>query len=63
MTYPKFKKDKECAFPKRTDCNYGKGYERCPYMKYDNSRSILDPNRWSCTFKCENKNNEKQRSK
>lgn len=49
--YPKLADDEDCAFPNRDDCNYGKGYERCPYMKYDNSASIFDPNRWFCEFK------------
>ena len=48
--YPKFKEGKECAFPKRKDCNYGKDYNRCPYMKYNNSKSITDPTRWECIF-------------
>jgi hypothetical protein len=53
--YPKFKPKEECAFPDRKDCNYGDGYDRCPYMKYDNSQSIFSSTRWKCIFKKENK--------
>ncbi len=49
--HPKLKPDEECAFPERDDCNYGEGYDRCPYMKYNNAKSIFDPTRWECTFK------------
>jgi len=49
--YPKFKKKEDCAFPERTDCNFSKDYDRCPYMKYNNSKSINDPTRWECTYK------------
>ncbi len=51
--YPKFKKKEECAYPDRIDCN-GDAPDiktRCPYMKYNNSKSILDPTRWECIFK------------
>jgi hypothetical protein len=51
MSYPKFKQGKECAYHKRTDCNYGEGYNRCPYMKYNNLKRITDHDRWHCTFK------------
>ena len=64
--HPKFKEKKNCAFPKRDDCNYGEGYNRCPYMKYNNSKSTFDSTRWECTFikkkdknKTEGKNGEK----
>lgn len=53
--YPKFKNKENCAFPKRDDCNYGDGYKRCPYMKYNELKSILDPTRWECTYKKEEK--------
>jgi len=46
MIYPKLKQKKDCAFPERLDCNV-----RCEYMKYNNSKSIDDPDRWECTFK------------
>lgn len=51
--YPKFKEGDECAFPKRKSCNYSEDISssRCPYMKYNNSKSINDPTRWECTFK------------
>jgi len=55
MTYPKFKSKEECAFPERTICNFcdcGK-LERCPYMKYNNSKSINDSTRWECIYKKE----------
>jgi len=54
--YPKFKEKEDCAFPERDDCNFGEGYDRCSYMKYNNSKSILDPTRWECTFKKKKKN-------
>lgn len=56
MKYPKFKKDDECAFPERKNCNWDendKDSRRCPYMKYNNSKSIFDSSRWECTFKKE----------
>lgn len=41
------------SFPLRRSCNYGENeqarWERCPFMKYDNSKTIGDPRRWSCT--------------
>jgi hypothetical protein len=52
MIYPKFKPKEECAFPDRLDCN-GDAEDckkRCPYMKYNNSKSIFDPTRWECKF-------------
>ena len=49
--YPKFKSKEECAYPERNDCNYGENYDRCPYMKYNNSKSIFDSTRWECTYK------------
>lgn len=58
MTYPKLKKQEECAFPKRIDCNGDTEqteFKRCEYMKYNNSKSISDPTRWECKFKKENK--------
>ena len=49
--YPKLKNCK--TYPLREDCNYGENNaakrERCEYMKYYNSKSIFDPNRWICT--------------
>jgi len=56
--YPKFKQNKECAFPERDNCNYddeNPESRRCPYMKYDNSKSIFDVTRWGCTYKKEEK--------
>lgn len=58
MSYPKFKPKEECAFPERHDCNYGNEYNRCPYMKYNNSKSINDSTRWECIYK--NPANDKQ---
>jgi len=52
--YPKFKKDEECAFPEREECNHGENCKRCIYMKYNNSKSIFDSTRWECTYKKEN---------
>ena len=49
--YPKLVKQKDCAYPKREQCNYSENYKRCEYMKYNNSKSISDPTRWECTFK------------
>lgn len=43
--YPKFKGDKDCAFPERLCCNHGIGFERCKYMK------CLDIGNWICAFK------------
>ena len=54
VEYPKFKRGEECAFPERDNCNWDendKDSKRCPYMKYNNSKSICDPTRWECTFK------------
>ena len=51
MAYKKFKEDKECAFPEIKDCNGERNEKRCIYMKYNNSKSILDPTRWECTYK------------
>jgi len=48
--YPKLNESK-CKFPNRLDCNSGCGYERCEFMKYDNSKSIYDSNRWCCSCK------------
>jgi hypothetical protein len=53
MSYPKLNSQDKCAFPERKDCNYiddGK-IPRCPYMKYNNSKSIFDPTRWECRYK------------
>lgn len=49
--YPKLR---ECKiYPLRRSCNHGENtisrWERCEYMKYDNSKSIFAPNRWVCT--------------
>jgi len=49
--YPKLR---ECKiYPLRRDCNYGENamshWNRCGYMKYDNSKSIHDLSRWICT--------------
>ncbi len=49
--YPKLTTQDKCAYPKREDCNYGEGYNRCKYMKYNNSKSIFDSTRWECTYK------------
>jgi hypothetical protein len=63
--YPKLKSKEECAFPKRENCNFGKNYLRCPYMKYNNSKSIFDLTRWECIFKPsftqEQKENQKKK--
>jgi hypothetical protein len=54
--YPKLKK---CTtFPLRQCCNWGSSngceWDRCQYMKYDDSRSIYDERRWICTAPEEN---------
>jgi len=53
--YPKFKNKEDCAFPERDNCNWDDSPEstRCLYMKYDNSKSIMDSTRWKCIFKKE----------
>lgn len=48
--YPKLNKQEVCAFPEREQCNYTDKQERCPYMKYNNSKSINDPTRWECKY-------------
>lgn len=50
--YPKLK---NCdIYPLRENCNYGENdiskWERCEYMKYDNTKSIHDEDRWICTY-------------
>jgi len=49
--YPKLKDDNSCIFPERASCNYGLFFERCPFMKYDNSLNC-----WRCI--CGNKQTE-----
>lgn len=48
--YPKFKKNSECKYPERDNCNYDEKQKRCEFMKYDNSKSIFDSTRWRCTY-------------
>jgi hypothetical protein len=48
--YPKLR---EClTYALRRNCNYGENAEarwsRCEYMRYDDTKSILDPRRWYC---------------
>jgi hypothetical protein len=48
-----YKKLKDCKiYPLRQQCNYGENseskWERCEYMKYDNTKNIMDPERWIC---------------
>ena len=53
MKYPKLADREDCKFPEREICNYddnGK-FPRCPYMKYNRSKSIFDSTRWECTCK------------
>jgi hypothetical protein len=42
-------------YPLRNSCNFGENesstWERCEYMKYDNSQSISSSSRWQCTYK------------
>jgi len=45
-THPKLKKDSECEFPERADCNSGLFYRRCKHMKYNQSGGT-----WSCEYK------------
>lgn len=50
-TFPKLR---ECKiYPLRHNCNHGENemlrWDRCAYMKYDNSKSIHDLSRWKCT--------------
>ena len=49
--YPKLEKKDRCAFQERKYCNFGEGYNRCEYMKYNNSKDISDQNRWECIYK------------
>ena len=60
--YPKLKSKKECAYPERDKCNWDENPSstRCPYMKYNNSKGILDSTRWECTFKKEVKDFKKE---
>ena len=51
MGYPKLNTLDKCAHPDRKECNYGDGYDRCEYMKYNNSKSIFDSTRWECIYK------------
>lgn len=49
-----YEKLREClTFPLRRSCNYGENAEaqwsRCEHMRYDDTKSILDPSRWYCT--------------
>jgi hypothetical protein len=41
------------TYPLRLSCNYGENAEarwgRCEYMRYDDSKSIMDPTRWYCS--------------
>jgi len=51
-----YKKLRQClAYPLRQSCNYGENetarWERCEFMKYDESKSPFDPARWQCTSK------------
>ena len=51
--YPKFKKNEECAFPERDNCNYDEfdiKSQRCLYMK------CIRMGVWHCIF---NKNQSK----
>jgi hypothetical protein len=59
MIYPKLRDQQDCAYPERSDCNYDmstedstkRKYDRCKYMKYDNSQSPFSSTRWICTYK------------
>lgn len=55
--YPKLARKEDCAFLERDACNYTDTEKRCQYMKYNNSKSILDPSRWECIFKKNAKDN------
>jgi len=60
MTYPKFKSKEECAYLDTLDCN-GDTPDcklRCPFMKYDNSKSIFDSSRWRRIYKLEQAHNK-----
>lgn len=43
--FPKLKNN--CIFQERQSCNYGIGFERCPYMKYQDEN-------WICTYDKDN---------
>lgn len=45
--HPKFREDKDCAFPDRQCCNYGTGFERCKHMEF------ISWGNWHCIFKKE----------
>jgi hypothetical protein len=51
--YPKLRQCR--AYPLRQSCNYGDNetarWERCEFMKYDESKFPFDPARWRCTAK------------
>jgi len=44
--HKKLKENSECKYPNRLSCNHGYGFERCPFMKYNNST-----NSWFCDKK------------
>ena len=51
----KYLKLRECdIYPLRNSCDFGENelstWERCEYMKYDNSQSITSSNRWQCSY-------------
>ena len=33
--YKKLRNDSECKYPERLSCNYGTGFDRCEFMKYE----------------------------
>ena len=45
--YPKFKEDKDCAYPERDNCNWDDdvGSKRCEYMK------CISCGNWHCIYK------------
>ncbi|WP_338280690.1 hypothetical protein [Corallococcus caeni] len=49
--YPKLRQCR--TYPLRQDCNYGENetarWERCEFMKYDESQSSFSSARWQCT--------------
>ena len=61
--YTKLKKDNECAFPERDNCNYDETKSRCKFMKYNNSKSINDSTRWEYLFKKEEKQSNSDKNK
>ncbi len=42
--FPKLATPPKCAHPERLSCNYGEGFARCEYMKYEGTNWICKAN-------------------